>query len=161
MDSITLIALVLTTVLTGLSAGFFYAWSCSVMPGLAKTDDHTFINAMQTINTAMLNPAFAVRFFGPLVGLPICMILVWQSGTNAALITIFGALIAYAATFVVTMTRNQPMNLELEAAGAFAVIAHPRDTRTYFEGPWVRWNHARTIASILAHVLTIIQVASD
>jgi uncharacterized membrane protein len=33
------------TVLTGLMAGFFYAFACSVMVGLARTDDYTFVAA--------------------------------------------------------------------------------------------------------------------
>jgi uncharacterized membrane protein len=41
----------------GLIAGLFYAYACSVMPGLADADDRTVIDAMQQINEAIENPA--------------------------------------------------------------------------------------------------------
>ena len=40
----------------GLIAGLFYAWACSVMPGLARTTDRTFVEAMHHMNQAIINP---------------------------------------------------------------------------------------------------------
>jgi uncharacterized membrane protein len=48
--------LVAGTVTTGLMAGLFAAFSYAVMPGLARTDDATFVRSMQRINVAILNP---------------------------------------------------------------------------------------------------------
>ena len=45
----------------GLMAGFYYAYACSVMLGLAQTDDRTFVTAMQAINASVRNAAFAPR----------------------------------------------------------------------------------------------------
>jgi uncharacterized membrane protein len=41
--------------------------TCSVMPGLRRTDDRTFVSAMQRINVAILNGWFMLSFFGALV----------------------------------------------------------------------------------------------
>lgn len=47
--------------------GFFYAFACSVMVGLARTDDRTFVATMQWINATVRNAAFAPAFFGALL----------------------------------------------------------------------------------------------
>ena len=52
------------TVLTGLSAGLFVTFSYAVMPGLRRTGDATFVQAMRAINSAILNPVFALVFGG-------------------------------------------------------------------------------------------------
>jgi uncharacterized membrane protein len=44
------------TLTTGLMAGLYYAYAYSVMLGLSRTDDRTFVSAMQQINVAILNP---------------------------------------------------------------------------------------------------------
>jgi uncharacterized membrane protein len=49
-------ALVAATVTAGLVAGLFYSYACSVMPGLGRTDDQTFIRSMQSINVAIVIP---------------------------------------------------------------------------------------------------------
>src|SRR4051812_41285218 len=50
------------TLTTGLMAGLFYAFDVSVMPGLSRTDDRTFVTAMRSINEAIENPLFAVTY---------------------------------------------------------------------------------------------------
>src|SRR5688500_17535686 len=60
-------ALVLSAVsvlLFGLSAGVFFTYSNSVMPGLRRTDDHTYVTAFNGMNVAILNPLFFVVFVG-------------------------------------------------------------------------------------------------
>ncbi len=47
IDLASAVLLLFATVATGLVAGFFYAYACSVMVGLARTDDLTFISTMQ------------------------------------------------------------------------------------------------------------------
>lgn len=42
----------------GLLAGLFYAYACSVMPGLGRADDRTLVDAMQQIDKAIENPVF-------------------------------------------------------------------------------------------------------
>jgi uncharacterized membrane protein len=52
---------------SALSAGFFYTYSISVMPGLAAADPSSAIRAMQGINAVIRTPVFAFAFFGALV----------------------------------------------------------------------------------------------
>jgi uncharacterized membrane protein len=53
------VVLVAAALTMGLLAGFFYAYSVSVMPGLGRTDDRTLVDAMQQINEAVENPVFS------------------------------------------------------------------------------------------------------
>lgn len=69
MISVGQTALLAGTISTGLVAGIFVAFSISIMPGLAKTDDATFVHAMQQINVAILNPVFLFLFMLPLPAL--------------------------------------------------------------------------------------------
>ncbi|MGH3824816.1 MAG: hypothetical protein ACRDRA_18580 [Pseudonocardiaceae bacterium] len=57
-------SLVVVTVTMGLLAGLFFTFAISVMPGLGRTDARTFIDAMQRINVAILNPWLALSFYG-------------------------------------------------------------------------------------------------
>ncbi|WP_431883757.1 hypothetical protein [Micromonospora gifhornensis] len=45
-ESIRVVVLAGATFSTGLVAGLFFAYACSVMPGLGATDDRTLIGAM-------------------------------------------------------------------------------------------------------------------
>jgi uncharacterized membrane protein len=59
-DLVVLIAIVLNA----LQAGTYYTWASGVMPGLARTDDRTFVDAVQEMNRAIVNPVFMRTFLG-------------------------------------------------------------------------------------------------
>ena len=71
-------------VLTGLSAGLFCAWSVSVIPGTKRVADLAYLETMQSINRAILNPVFFLIFFGSVVLLSISSI--YHFKTNTCLI---------------------------------------------------------------------------
>ena len=56
-------ALAAATLTTGLMAGLYYAYAISVMLGLSRTDDRTFVSAMQPL--CLLRRGYRYR-----VGLP-------------------------------------------------------------------------------------------
>ena len=62
--SVRLSVLALCILASALISGFFYAYYCSVMPGLAATDAESAIRAMQGINAVVRNGTFAFSFFG-------------------------------------------------------------------------------------------------
>ncbi|HYH31509.1 MAG TPA: hypothetical protein VD903_14085 [Pseudonocardia sp.] len=61
MRSASLLAATLTS---GLYAGLFYTFAVSVMLGLRRLDDRTFVDAMQQINLAVENGWFMGVFLG-------------------------------------------------------------------------------------------------
>ena len=147
--------MVAATIAMGLIAGFFYAYACSVMVGLARTDDRTFIAAMQSINATVRNAGFAPSFFGALVlsvtaaGIAVRR----RSSTRVPLVVGAGL---YAAAFVVTMGFSVPLNDELAAAGAPDRISDLAAVRDAYEAPWVAWNLVRTALSTGALVALIV-----
>ena len=137
------VLLAVSTVTVGLMAGFFYAYACSVMVGLDRVDDRTFIVTMQWINATVRNAAFAPAFFGSL-GLTIAGAVVAVVSSCSARGWIVAAAVLYAAAFLVTLTLNVPLNEQLAAAGPADQISDLAAVRAAFEGPWIRWNLLRT-----------------
>lgn len=144
-----------TTVALGLMAGLFYAYSCSVNPGLHRLSDAGYLAAMQSINRAILNPVFLGVFLGTALLLPFATWFSYGSGPR------FGLLLAASAcyligTFGVTMFGNVPLN---EALNAFPLEnATPEQLsaqRAQFEMPWNRLHSIRTVANVLAFGLAV------
>ena len=138
------------TILMGLIAGFFYAYACSVMLGLAETDDRTFVLTMQSINATVRNAAFAPSFFGSLVVTAVAAVMQWRRRDRAALRWIVAALVLYGGAFVITMGVSVPLNNELAGAGHPGLIENVATVRDDYEGPWVVWNIVRAVASTAA-----------
>ncbi|MFE2727587.1 DUF1772 domain-containing protein [Kitasatospora sp. NPDC059327] len=138
-------ALVAATITTGLSAGLFYAYACSVMPGLRGTEDRTFIEVMQRINVAILNGWFLVGFVGALLCTAVAVALHLPSDGHPVLPTAAAALACYTAALVVTRKINIPLNDALAAAGEPGRVPDPVAVRGRFEARWVRWNVARAL----------------
>ena len=68
MNGLGATVLVLATIATGLTAGVFWIYGNSFMPGLRATDDRTFVGAFQSIDRAIINPWFiGGGFFGALI----------------------------------------------------------------------------------------------
>jgi uncharacterized membrane protein len=150
------LSLVAATVATGLSAGLFYAYSCSVMPGLGRTDDRTFVTAMRAINEAILNGWFALSTVGALLTTPLTVALHLTHPSSIRLWAA-AALLLQMLAVLVTARSNVPLN--------HALAAQDRHDRRYdlsraaFETPWNRWHQLRTLASIAAFGCLVVAVA--
>jgi uncharacterized membrane protein len=144
------VVLVAALVAAGLIAGLFYAYACSVLPGLARGDDKTFVEAMRGINIAIVNPVFLLTFLGAplLAGVAIFL----NPGPRPWVIAGFACLVAM---IVITAAVHIPLNNALESGGDdYAAV------RAAFETIWVRWNVLRAVVStagfgcLVAAVLT-------
>jgi uncharacterized membrane protein len=156
MQHLTLLG---ATVSTGLVAGLLAAFACAVMPGLRRTDDRTFVDVMQRINVAIINPAFLTMFVGGLLLCVASVALHVQEGQRAALPWIVAGLMLYVVMLVITNRLNIPLNDELVAAGDPSQIGDVHSVRERFEDSWIAWNIVRTIVNVtacgcLAHALT-------
>lgn len=145
-------------VLTGLSAGFFYAWSVSVIPGTQKVADLAYLETMQSINRAILNPAFFVVFFGSLITLAIASVYQYQSGITFWFMlaaTIFYLL----GTFGVTAFGNVPLNNQLEGMNLAELSgAKIAEFRQFYEINWNRLHLIRTVFAVLSFILSLFAV---
>lgn len=143
---VTLVA----AIATGLVAGLFYAFACSVMLALRGADDRTFVDVMQRINVAIRNGWFALAFVGALLSTVVAVVVHARQGRTAVLIPVVAALAFYLLTLGVTFAANIPLNNRLEAAGPPDALADARAVRTSFERPWVRWNVVRAVSATAA-----------
>lgn len=150
-DVVREVALIAATLTTGLMAGVFGLYSNAIMPGLRRTDDRTFVAAFQSIDRAIINPAFMATFLGALVLTALTALLHLTGEARSLLPWIVAALVLYLVVFVVTIRVNVPQNNEIKAAGDVDRMTDVHGVRERFnEARWVRWNHLRAFASILA-----------
>ena len=150
-DVLREVVLIAATMTMGLMAGVFGIYSNAIMPGLRRTDDRTFLATFQSIDRAIINPAFMATFLGALALTALAALLHLSDETRPLLPWIVAALVLYFLVFVVTIRVNVPRNNEIKAAGDVDLLTDPRRVRERFdEGRWVRWNHVRTFASIIA-----------
>ncbi len=156
-------SLFLAILLTGLSAGLFYAWEVSVIPGTRRIPDRSYLETMQSINRAILNPAFFVVFFGSLLFLLVNSYLQYKEAVNLSFWIIAGATITYLiGTIGVTVMGNIPLNEALDAVNLNdlkSVELH--HTRMAYEGKWNQWHSVRTVFSVLAFILSILAAFID
>ena len=115
--------LVAATITNGLMAGLFAAYSYAVMPGLGRTGDATFVEAMQQSNAAILNGWFGVCFGGSAVFAAAAVLL--HLG-RPGLLWIVAGLVLYVAVLVITFRINVPLNDRLAAAGTPTTPARSR-----------------------------------
>ncbi|MGH3348910.1 MAG: DUF1772 domain-containing protein [Nocardioides sp.] len=144
------VVLLLATIVNGLLAGFFYAFSHTAMPGLARRDDRTYVAAFQGMDQAVYNPWFMSTFVGgPLLVAAALVLHLGEDGATLALLV--AALVLAVATVAITVAVHLPLNKEigevdLDGGG------DPSAARARFEPRWVRFNVVRTVTSVGAFV---------
>lgn len=141
--------LLLGLLASALMAGFFYAYSVSVMRGLDATDPLAATLAMRNINALIRTPVFFFAFFGALA-FPLAAA-VLAPRRSVMLLALAGGLAYGLGAFLVTVTVNVPMNDALAAATPTAESA--AQLWRGYSPRWTLWNHARTVASIIALAL--------
>jgi len=149
MDVVRVVSLMAATISMGLVAGVFGLYAHTIMPGLGRTDDRTFVGAFQSIDRAIINPWFlGGGFFGALVFTIVAAVA--QLGQNP-LPWIAAALVLYLVAFVITITINVPLNDAIKAAGDPDRIADLAAVRQRFnEARWTSWNLVRVVTSTVA-----------
>jgi uncharacterized membrane protein len=140
--------LTLDILLTAAIAGFFYAYSSSVMIGFDAADPMVAIPAMQAINANIRNPIFAPSFFGPaLIGLLLLLCYFLPPRSPARWLALPGFGIYLAGGLALTLAINVPMNETLAVTALPADASEAARTWAGYSRPWTAWNHVRTLLS--------------
>ena len=143
--------LIAATITTGLVTGVFFAYANSIMPGLRRTDDRTFVGAFQALDRAIINPLFMACFFGALVFTGLAAVLHLDADNRPVLPWVAAAFVLYLAAVVITLAVNVPLNDALRAAGDPDRIGDLRAVRRRFsESRWAAWNLVRALAAVVA-----------
>ena len=151
------LTLTLATITTGLIAGFFCAYACSVTLGHALLPDEQYVEAMQAINATVRNGLFAFGFFGAVLSLLLALAVhAPRPRSRRFLLVALAAVLYIGGGFMLTFLINVPMNEELArvSVGELGPAALER-VRERYEGPWNFWNGVRTVFSTLAFLALI------
>jgi uncharacterized membrane protein len=134
------------TLTMGLITGAFALYAHTIMPGLRKTDDRTFVTAFGQMDRAIINPWFMITAFGGAFVLTLVAGLA-NRGTPA-LPPIAAAFGLYLVAVVITIAVNVPLNDALKAAGDPAQVAQVAQVRAQFnEARWAAANLVRVATS--------------
>lgn len=151
---LTLVLCGVALLLTGAIAGFFYAYSSSVMRGLDAAEPAVAIAAMQGINAQVRNAVFAPAFFGaPVACLLAAASLAWSGARRPALFMALAALVYLAGALYPTFAVNVAMNDTLAAATIPSDPAAARALWAEYSERWTTWNHLRAGFSFVSLLL--------
>jgi uncharacterized membrane protein len=137
------------------SAGFFWSWSFTVMPGLDRAPAETAIVAMNRVNEGIRTAGFAFVFFGPLPLAALTAATAFTAGSGTAALLALASAVAYAAGVIgVTVMVNLPLNDGLAAAP----VTPDSAARIWneYSSRWTAWTHLRTGAATLAFGLLVL-----
>jgi uncharacterized membrane protein len=151
METIRTLTLGVAALALGVMAGLFFTFSNTIMPSLGRSEDRTFVEAMQKINVVIVNGRFLVFFVGALIAAGIAAALHLTTGSRRALPWLLIAFALYLAVIIITGTINIPLNNKLNAASLTDASA----ARDAFETVWNRWNLARTVLSFGAFIAAL------
>jgi uncharacterized membrane protein len=133
----------LTLILSGLAAGFFFAFSADVNLATAELSAPEYVRVQQLINLKVRNPAFALVYFGAAVAPAVLLAVMWKRRRWQPYLVIAAGFVLYLAAFFVTREINVPINNELaawdpqQAPATWAVLRE-------------RWNDANLFRTIVA-----------
>ena len=139
-------------ILFGAIAGFFYAYSVSVMPGLNFLDPKDAIYTMQNLNYGTRNALFLFTFlFTPIIcaGLAFILLLIGEKPAGTLLFLAIG--IYFAGSFIPTISISVPMNHAIEALDA-STLSTQEALKVWqnYSADWAFWNSVRTIMALCA-----------
>jgi len=143
MNGLRVASLMAATMTTGLVAGVYGIYANAFMPGLAKTDDKTFVGAFQAVDRAIVNPLFlGLGFVGALLFTVLASLLSFK---EKALPWIAVAFVLYLISMIVTIAVNVPLNDAMKAAGDPNTIDVAAVRAAFDESTWRTFNPIRTI----------------
>ncbi len=151
MQIILILSLVAAAIGSGVVAGIFFAFSTFIMSAFSRIPAEQGIAAMNSINVTIVRSPFMGLFVPTAV---LCLLIAvlalidWRGGASALMLT--GAALYLLASFASTIIFNVPMNDALAKVGGNG--PEPVQLWTTYVRDWTKWNHVRTIASLLASV---------
>ncbi len=145
------IALIISTFLCSLVAGFLFAYAVVVMPGIKNLDDKAFIEVFQVTDRIIQNnqPLFILLWIGSLVAVIIATAL---GVSHLEGVDLYGLILAVSlyvtGVQAITIVVNLPLNNQLQKIDASALDSQQlKAARDLFES---RWNAANVIRTAVA-----------
>ncbi len=158
-DSIIALGLTVATICAGLMAGVYFAFSSFIMRSLDQLGATQAVETMNVINKVILRSWFMVPFFGStLLYLVLAAIAVLDPDLAGRWLLFAAGMIYIAGMFVCTAGFNVPLNKRLAQVNG-GNTAKANGWAYYFRR-WTRWNHIRSISSLVVLTLSIHYLAN-
>jgi uncharacterized membrane protein len=152
IDGFLFVLTLVTALACGLVAGFFFAFSTTVMKALTRVPESQGLVAVQTINVVVINPLVMLALFGTGV---VCVVLAIAAfvewGEPYAVYLLLGSLVYLAGVVLLTFVYHVPRNDALAALDPEDATAASHWTR--YARTWTAWNHVRTVAPLASTTL--------
>ncbi|WDI30099.1 DUF1772 domain-containing protein [Hyphococcus flavus] len=143
---------------SGVMAGVYFAFSAFIMASLARIETSAGILAMQSINNVILRSAFMPLFFGTTVAaVGVAATALLDMSRQSALLIAGGGAIYFGGMFLITIFYNVPLNNKLDSADPHSAFG--AEVWDFYLRKWTRWNHVRTIASVVSSVIFFISIS--
>lgn len=153
-------ALVLSTLLCALVAGFVFAFTSVVMPGIQCLNDRDFLRTFKAIDLVIQRnqPSFMLVWLGSVLTLLATVLLSFWHLAGVDLLLLMAAAAAYLlGVQLPTATINVPLNNRLQDLDLDSLAdSDIGEARVDFEGRWIKWNLIRTILAVPASALLIL-----
>ncbi len=148
----------MATLSTGIMSGIFFTWTNAVTPGIGKLTDSGYLNALQSMNRVILNPAFFLIFWGAVLLIPTAAAFNYSSDSDTVFwLLISAATIYWLGSFFVTFLGNIPLNNLLDKTNLEEIsLIDANNLRKSIETRWNSFNLIRTITSAISSTLLII-----
>ena len=156
MGGVPTLVLLLATLTSGLVAGVYVFYAHTVMPGLGRAGDRTFVAGFQALDRAIVNPWFMVSaFLGAPVLTLVAALLHLGGDERSVLVWVAVSLVLDLVSMGITGGINVPANNRLKAAGDAELIDVAAARSEFDEGRWVRWNLVRVVLSVAAFTVLL------
>lgn len=128
---------------SGTDGGAYFAFSTFVMKALQQLPMEAKVSAMQYLNVYAENVWFAIALFGTGFASIVLGVYALRNRGNGYLVW---ATLLYLVSLAVTFGCNVPLNNTLASVTPNSLRA--AEAWSGFWGPWMAWNHIRTITAL-------------
>jgi uncharacterized membrane protein len=153
VDVLTAVVAMVGLALAGASAGLFFTFSNSVMPGLDAIRPEAAISTMTSINRKILNPLFLLVYVGSTLITLVAGVLLLSLDTGAAWLFFAAVAVYFLGVIAPTARVNVPLNNALDTTPIPDDEAEAARMWSDYSTRWTRWNHWRAVFSLATLVL--------
>ena len=159
LNSIVALPLFIAALSAGLMAGVYFAFSTFIMRAFDRLGAEQAADAMNAINEVILRSWFMALFFGStLLYATLAGIAAFDTDLAGRWWLFTAGFIYVLGMFLCTALFNVPLNNRLAAAAAGS--ARGETWQHYFVN-WTRWNHLRTLCSLVTAAISIQYLVSQ
>ena len=139
---------------SGLVAGVYFAFSGFIMKAFDKLETTQSVTAMNAVNEVILRSLFMPLFFASSIISLLLIVLAFIYWDEAgAGLTLVAGMVYFVGMFVCTVVFNVPLNNTL--SGLDTTSNNAKQTWIHYMKNWTKWNHLRTMSSLLSCILCI------